>query len=483
MNNTQHSVRFLLNDKLIELDFKAFAELKPTTTVLNYLRSLPFHKGVKEGCAEGDCGACTVVVAESLNGKLIYKSMDSCLVFLPMLHGKQLITVEHLADGEVLHPVQQAMVEQNGSQCGYCTPGIVMSLFGIYKNQHNPSPQLIQDALTGNLCRCTGYRPIMDAAQAACNQGGDDKFSKAEDVTARLLDELMSDNKLVEIHTSSQHYYKPFTLKDALECHRLHPEAMITGGSTDVALRQTKKKEHLAEILDIIDVQELKYLKEDKDCFRIGSGVSIEKLLHFSADRLPALNHMLRIFGSLQIRNLATIGGNIGSASPIGDTLPLLIALKARVELQSSLHDRSCSIEDFITGYRKTDLKPEELITEVIIPKPLSGQIIKSYKVSRRKDLDISTVSAGFSLLSVNGTIREIILAFGGMAAQPARACKTEAFLIGKPWAETTVLDAMDILYHEFTPLSDARANAAYRSLVARNLLLKFFEESKGQAT
>jgi xanthine dehydrogenase small subunit len=482
MNGSKQLISFLLNDRLIELDFKNNPELKPTTTVLNYLRSLPFHKGVKEGCAEGDCGACTVVIAENQGGKLVYKTIDSCLVFLPMLHGKQLITVEHLADGDELHPVQQAMVEQNGSQCGYCTPGIVMSLFGLYKNRHHPSTEVIHDALTGNLCRCTGYRPIADAAASACTHEGVDNFTATETETLQILCKLNSDKAQIEIHTSTQDYFKPFTLKDSLDLRRMHPDALITGGSTDVALRQTKKKELLHKIIDISDVEELRMLEEHKEAFRIGSGVTLERLLHFSRTRLPALYKMLKIFGSLQIRNLATIGGNVGSASPIGDTLPLLIAYEARVRLQAIDRERFCRIEDFITGYRATDLKKNELITEIIIPKPSSGRIIRSYKVSRRKDLDISTVSAGFSMLAENGTVSDIILAFGGMAAQPLRASKTEAFLTGKAWTEDTVIDAMDILYHEFTPLSDARANAAYRSLVARNLLLKFFEESKGQA-
>lgn len=482
MNGSKQIITFLLNDRLIGLDFKDNPELKPTTTVLNYLRSLPFHKGVKEGCAEGDCGACTVVIAENQDGKLVYKTIDSCLVFLPMLHGKQLITVEHLAKGDVLHSVQQAMVDQNGSQCGYCTPGIVMSLFGLYKNQHHPSSEVIHDALTGNLCRCTGYRPIADAATSACNCEGVDKFTAVEAETLKILRKLNSDKGLIEIHTSAQHYYKPFTLTDALECRQKHPDYLITGGSTDVALRQTKKKELLGKIIDISDVDELKLLEEHEEAFRIGSGVTMERLLHFSETGLPALCDMLKIFGSLQIRNLATIGGNIGSASPIGDTLPLLIACKAIVKLKSLNSERSCGLEDFITGYRSTDLRQDELITEIIIPKPSPGRIIKSYKVSRRNDLDISTVSAGFSLLAMNGTVSEIILAYGGMASQPARAHKTEVFITGKVWNETSVLEAMDILIKEFTPLSDARANAAYRSLVARNLLLKFFEESKGHA-
>jgi xanthine dehydrogenase small subunit len=478
MSGISHLIRFLLNDKLVEIDFNVSAGLKPTTTVLNYLRSLPFYKGVKEGCAEGDCGACTVVVAEVKNGKLVYKTIDSCLVFLPMLHGKQLITVEHLADDKVLHPVQQAMVDENGSQCGYCTPGVVMSLFGIYKNHQHPSREVIQDALTGNLCRCTGYRPIIGAAESACRNQGLDHFSPAEAKTIRLLEELNSGKEQIEIRTFLQNYYKPFTLADALECRRLNPGAVITGGSTDVALRQTKKKELLKEIIDISDVAGLKSMEEYSDGFRIGSGVSMENLLQFSHDKIPPLHNILKVFGSLQIRNLATIGGNIGSASPIGDALPVLFACRAKVRLQSTDGERLLCIEDFITGYRSTDLRSDELITEIIIPKLSPGKIIRSYKVSRRKDLDISTVSGGFSLLTIDGNVKEIMLAYGGMAAQTLRATKTEAFLTGKAWNQAEVGRAMEILAEEFTPLSDARAGADYRNLVARNLLMKFYLES-----
>jgi len=474
-------IQFVLNDKIVTVDFNANPELKPTTTVLNYLRSLPFHKGVKEGCAEGDCGACTVVIAENQNGKLVYKAIDSCLVFLPMIHGKQLITVENLADNGLLHPVQQEMVNHNGSQCGYCTPGVVMSLFGLYKNHHNPAREVIEDALTGNLCRCTGYQPIIKAAEHACSCVDTDKFKLHESKISGLLSEINQDKSPVEISTATQNYYKPLTLQDALTLRSKFPDALIVSGGTDIVLRQTKKRELLTDILDISDISEQNYFAEDEQAYKIGSGLNLEQLKSYSAEKLPALHKMLQIFGSLQIRNLATIGGNIGSASPIGDTLPLLMAYKAHIKLQTASTERIVWIEDFIKGYRLTDLRQNELITAIHISKPGPETIIRSYKVSKRKDLDISTVSGGFSLKLENGKIQEIILAYGGMADIPKRARNTEKYFFGKPWTRPIVENAMKLLSEEFMPLSDARAGAQYRTLVAGNLLLKFFVDTLNQ--
>lgn len=473
-------IRFVLDGKIITVDFGGNHGLKPTTTVLNYLRSLHGHKGVKEGCAEGDCGACTVILAGiDHEGRLNYQTVDSCLVFLPMIHGKQMVTVENLAhdDGavKILHPVQRMLVEANGSQCGYCTPGVVMSLFGLFKNHVNPTRETIEDALTGNLCRCTGYQSILEAAERVGGETRSDHFTQNELHVIDLLKTIKADAQTIEIRSAQQTYFKPFTLAEALRLRYDYPAAIVINGSTDIALRQTKKKELLPMIIDLSGVDELRHSGEDNDHYILGAGITLEQLKSFSAPRMPALHHMLKVFGSLQIRNIATLGGNIGSASPIGDLIPLMIATQARIIIQSAFSERQSLVEDFITGYRKTTLENNELITGILIPKSSDENKIITYKVSKRKDLDISTVSAAFRIKAEQGKVQEIILAFGGLAARPKRATKTEEFLTGKSWSRDTVSAAMRIMDGEFTPMSDARASAAYRKSAGRNLLMRFF--------
>ncbi|MFH0865742.1 MAG: xanthine dehydrogenase small subunit [Bacteroidota bacterium] len=475
------SLQFILDGKIKEIDFRK-QNILPSATVLNYLRSLPDHKGVKEGCAEGDCGACTIVVAQPEDGKLQYRAIDSCLLFLPMIHGKQLITVENLAqilNGEkILHPVQQLMVELDGSQCGYCTPGIVMSLFALYKNHHIPSVGIIRDALTGNLCRCTGYQPIIEAAQRACTHNGVDHFTEKENEIISLISKITAGEKTLKFKIKKQTYHKPFSLNEALRLKKENPDAIIINGSTDIALRQTKKKELLTEIIDLSDVNELKTFNEDEKNFYFGSGLSLEQVRKYSAGKLPALQNILNVFGSLQIRNIATIGGNVGSSSPIGDCLPLLFAYIAAVKLKSEVSERILPVEDFIKGYRQTDIKENELITEIIIPRPGKNQIIRSYKVSKRKDLDISTVSATFNIKLEDSLVSEAVVAYGGMAAYTKRAVNTENYLKGKKWSRENIEAAMEILAEEFTPISDARSEAMYRKTAAKNLLMKFFNDT-----
>ncbi|MBX7153296.1 xanthine dehydrogenase small subunit [bacterium] len=449
----------------------------PTTTVLEYLRSLLNHKGVKEGCAEGDCGACTVVIGEP-NGvdKIRYKAIDSCLYFLPMLHGKQLITVENLQSNEKLHPVQEAMVEHHGSQCGFCTPGFVMSMFALYKNHDHPSRDIIDDAMTGNLCRCTGYRSIVEAAAHACVHERIDTFTKNEIHIAAMLKTI--EHTSLHLQTSHQIYRRPGTLAEALQFKAEHPRALVISGATDVALRVTKKHELLETILDISGLDELKETDENDDHLIIGAGVSLNEVV-LLVKSFPALYDILSVFGSPQIRNVATFGGNLGTASPIGDLLPVLMAYDAKIILESLHGRRKIAMDQFITGYRQTVRQEDELITAIKISKLPKNITVRSYKVSKRKDLDISTVSGGFRLeLDTDGKVKNICLAYGGMAEMTKRALKTEQFLIGKTWSRENVESAMPLIDLEFRPISDARSGEEFRRVAAKNLLLKFWTET-----
>ena len=484
---TDNIIRFIQHGKIRELNLQK-EQLPPTTTVLNFLRQSPLHRGTKEGCAEGDCGACTVVITETdPTGRLSYTAIDSCLVFLPMLHGKQLLTIEDLrknsAGSDELHPLQQAMVDCNGTQCGYCTPGFAMSLLALQKQPVTPTRTVIEDALTGNLCRCTGYRSILDAAALACTEKKQkDDFDEQEELTLLQLATLRQSTADLSIAVGEQRYYRPVSLNQALTIKKNESDCMVFSGATDLALRVTKRHEKLHKLLDLGGIDELRTIENDGKSVRIGACTTLENLRNNLRQQYPALCEMLDVFGSRQIRSLATLGGNIGSASPIGDTLPVLFAYDARIELQNTAGKRELPIKEFITGYRQTALQPDELITAVILPETNTKEIVRSYKVSKRKDLDISTVSGGFRLLLENDTVVAITLAFGGMAAKTECATSAEAFLIGKKWKRETIEAAAALIRSQFKPLSDARSGAEFRSLAAGNLLLKFWTETTAKS-
>jgi xanthine dehydrogenase small subunit len=480
MNALGNQIAFWMDGKRVAIDFAKDTQWRPTTTVLNYLRSLPNHKGTKEGCAEGDCGACTVAIAEpDQSGKMIYRAIDSCLVFLPMIHGKHLITVENLGSSDELHPVQKAMVDCDGSQCGYCTPGFVMSMFALYKTEQVPDREEILDAITGNLCRCTGYRTIVEATVESCLGNSADGFSAGETEVAAALDEIRQNESDIAIQTPTNTYFRPNDLQKALQYRSENPDALMVCGGTDVGLMVTKRKLDIPLMLDLSGIAELNLSKEVKEGLFLGATLSLEKVKHLCEGRFPALYDMLAVFGSRQIREQATLGGNLANASPIGDTPPVLMALNADVEVQSVSGKRRMKVSDFITGYRTTDLRTDELITAVIIPPTPANRIVKAYKISKRKDLDISTASGGFWLeLKEDGTVRDIGLVYGGMAAMTKHAQKAEQYLLGKQWSRENVEAAMDLVEAEFTPISDARSGKEGRRIMARNLLLKFWADT-----
>jgi xanthine dehydrogenase small subunit len=472
------TITFLMDGNPVNIDFSHEKSVRPTMTLLNYLRSLPDHRGVKEGCAEGDCGACTVAIAgPAADGALRYRAIDSCLVFLPMIDGKQLITIENLrSPAGSLHPVQEAMVEHHGSQCGFCTPGFIMSMFVLYKQSSSPSRREIEDALTGNLCRCTGYRPIVDAARAACARGPVDHFSAEEKSVLSTLASFPHDS--IEITTPGQKYFRPVTLDDACRALGEFPGASVIAGGTDVALRVTKRHEVLGTVIDLGAVSDLTRVSASRGGLQVGAGVPLADLPPLLEEKYPALAGTLSLFASRQIRNVATLGGNLGTASPVGDTSPVLIACGASVVLRSVRGTREVPLDGFFTGYRKTLREPDEVILALRIPPP-DGALVRSYKVSKRRDLDIATLSAGFRLSTTGeGRVESLTLAYGGMAERTKRAEKTERYLIGKSWSRERVEEAGEYLRQDFSPITDVRGSAEFRMLAAKNLLLRFWLDS-----
>jgi xanthine dehydrogenase small subunit len=474
---SSNRITFLLNDKIREVDFNT-SNFHPSTTVLNYLRSFSNTKGVKEGCAEGDCGACTIVLGElDSSYRIRYYSADSCLLFLASVHGKQIITVEGLerkvGNETVLHPVQQALIDHFGSQCGFCTPGIVMSIFALYKTKAYPNRNDVVQSLSGNLCRCTGYEPILNAALAVCSNLQPDHFDANEMQTATILEGIKNKQSTISIRTKDQNYFYPETLNEAFDIIDSNPTIKVVNGATDTAIRQNKFYEYLENILDISAVQELKLLLSEPSGYYIGSGITIESLKGYASKHIPTLLPMLDVFASNQIRNVATVGGNLATSSPIGDLIPLLMAHKAKIEIISSSGSRWADIEGFITGYRKNCLIQNELIKGIFIPKIEEGTFVKSFKVSTRHQLDISTLSLSARIELEEDEVKSIILAFGGMAEVPKRAAKTEAFLLNKPWSIDTINKASVHIADDFKPISDARSTVEYRLQAAKNLLLK----------
>jgi xanthine dehydrogenase small subunit len=478
------TVRFVLDGQVIEVE-----NPDPTRTLLQFLREDLRRIGTKEGCAEGDCGACTVVVVETDgDDDLHVRAINSCIRFLPTLDGKELITVESLrGDDGLLHPVQQAMVDCHGSQCGFCTPGFVMSLFALYKNNASPSRRHIDEALAGNLCRCTGYSPIIKAAQEMYRPAGENerqdwlRMPGATQNAARAstLRSIERKNTLTIEHDGRK-FFAPRTVSEMARLFAKYPEAVILAGGTDVGLWVTKLLRDLPVVIYSGNVKELTNVTVSGTHIEIGAAASLTDAMPAILAHYPELEELMLRFASPPIRNAGTLGGNVANGSPIGDSMPALLALDARLVLRHGDEVRELPLNGFYLGYQKTARKPGELLERILIPLPAENSVLRSYKVSKRFDQDITAVCGAYRVQLDGRRVTEARIAYGGLAATPSRAAGAEQVLQGSEWNEQNVQQAMAALESDFEPISDMRASAAYRKLVAQNLLWRFYLETAG---
>lgn len=475
-------IRFLLNDQPVSLD-----NVEPGLTVLQYLRTNLGLTGTKEGCAAGDCGACTVVLGVVESDRVIYQAINSCISPVGALHGKQLLTVEHLPhlfplqEHESLHPVQQAMVDCHGSQCGFCTPGVVMSLFAWWCDVKDgamaPDYHSIAEALSGNLCRCTGYQPIFRAAVKACEVPAEPQSADAVEQLRTFANEADG-----QITRKDEHFFSPTSSSELARLLGNWPNARLVAGATDLGLEVTQQLKRPPVLIHTARVAELLVIEEAADRLRIGAAVTYSAMQPILQQYLPAFGDLLVRLGSRQIRNQGTLGGNIANASPIGDTPPVLLALDACVQLRSLFGTRAVPLSQFFTGYRTTVLRQGEFIESVEIPKLKNNELLKVYKISKRFDDDISAVCFALWLKMEGEVISEVRIGCGGMAATPARALNAENELRGKVFDEASVQAAGAALASDFQPLSDVRASAAYRVAVTANLLRRAWLEWRSGA-
>ena len=470
-------ISFVLNGEIRTLD--AF---DPLQTVLEWLREGESLTATKEGCAEGDCGACTVVIGELVNGKVRYRAVNACILFLPMLHGKELVTVESLGSVENLHPVQAKLAECDGSQCGFCTPGFVMSMFAKYQDSDPELPASPADILAGNLCRCTGYGPL---------QATIDQLDPTSEIRARfggpqtvaLLSSLQESPATPSIcqdkvFSTERTCFVPTSEDELARLLSDHPDATMVSGATDVGLWVTKHMKNLETLIFLSGIPSLRTLETQEDGLWVGAGVKYSDAHKAFAEIHSDLGELVRRIGSVQVRNNGTIGGNIANGSPIGDTMPALIALQATLVLRSAEGERRLPLEDFFIAYGKQDLRPGEYVRAVIVPPLQASTYFRTYKISKRFDQDISAVCAAIAVDLEGTTVQSARIAYGGMAGTPQRARACEAALELHGWTETGIEAAMAALAQDFKPLSDMRASADYRLKVAQNLIRKAYLEA-----
>jgi xanthine dehydrogenase small subunit len=452
-------VAFLLNGTQVQVTDA------PTRTLLDYLRETRGLCGTKEGCNEGDCGACTVMVTDEGGAR----ALNACILFLPQLHGKSVRTVEGLTgpNGEP-HPVQTTMITHHGSQCGFCTPGFVVSMAVAHLNGDKDH----DTTLAGNLCRCTGYAPIIRAAEAA----------EAAPVPDWLQSSFISAQVLSgDRGQTAPGAFRPTTVDELATLYAAQPDATLIAGATDVGLWVTKQLRDLSPVIFLNGVNDLQIIARVQDTLRIGAGVTITDLLAAIKPLHPSFAELLRRYASVQVRNAATIGGNIANGSPIGDGPPALIALGATLHLRQGITRREIPLEAFFLDYRKQDRLPGEFVEAITIP--TEAPTLRCYKISKRFDQDISAVCGGFNITTEGGIVTAARIAFGGMAGIPKRAATVESALIGQPWTLRTITAATKAFATDFQPLTDMRASASYRLTVAENLLTRYFHDLAGTPT
>jgi len=461
LNQTEHSV----------------SDIDPNITLLDYLREHLHKKGSKEGCASGDCGACTVVLGESHGETMRYKSINSCITLLASLHGKQLITVEDLKADEQLHPVQQAMVDCHGSQCGFCTPGFVMSMFAYRKNTQTPTREGINEALGGNLCRCTGYRPIVEAAVQMFEPDAKDQFTETESATSKKLNQIKQSDSEVALSALGRTFYSPATVTELASLLINHPNARLIAGGTDLSLEFTQFLRNIDVLIYTGRAEGLDTVLETENQIDIGSAATYSKAKNLLVQYFPDLEELIERLGSRQIRNQGTIGGNVGNASPIGDMPPVLIALGAQLVLRKGDTTRTIDVADYFLKYKVTSQQSSEFIERILIPKPKAKENFRVYKISKRMEDDISATCGAFNIEIENGLVKHVAIAYGGMAEIPKRAKHCEKALLNKDWSEHNIQVAMAELAKDFSPISDFRSSAEYRLLVSQNFLQRLFLE------